>query len=210
MADVRTHFLICTGGGPGAMEAGHLGAALGSAGDATVNAALEKLKDYAVVPELGKMVDAEGHVDTALAAQAYAWFKPAYELAQSIAAPCESLAIPTWHYGHEPPTPFATHIAKYFQNSVREDGLVTIAQQGIICTPGKAGTLQEIFQDGVQNAYLVSGTFSPMVLFGVEYWTRTFPVVDVLKQLFGENYDRYVLLTDDEATSTQFIEQFAS
>ncbi len=64
---------------------------------------------------------------------------------------CKSIGIPTWLYGHEPPAPFATHIAKYFANSVREDGLLTIAKHGVIFAPGSAGTTQEIFQDATQT-----------------------------------------------------------
>ena len=35
------------------------------------------------------------------------------------------LGIPTWLYGHEPTTPFARVIAKYFQNSIREKAAST-------------------------------------------------------------------------------------
>ena len=45
-----------------------------------------------------------------------------------------SLAIPTWLYGHEPSTPFATHIAKFFENSIREDSILTYAFGGIVYT----------------------------------------------------------------------------
>ena len=205
----RDGFLICTGGGPGAMEAGHMGAALAGGNDADLEEALARLTPNPVVPDLGEIVDPAGTVDSSLATQACAWFKPSFELAASISSPFESLAIPTWHYGHEPPTPFATHIAKYFQNSIREDGLVAIARQGIICAEGKAGTIQEIFQDSVQNYYSVSGHFSPMVMLGVEYWTRTYPVVDVLKQLFGDRFAQYVLVTDEADAAARFIEQFS-
>lgn len=204
----RKGFLICTGGGPGAMEAGHLGASLANAGAADMAQALANLSAYPVVPDLGSIVSAEGTVDTALAREAFAWFKPAFELAQNIKEPYDSLAIPTWGYGHEPPTPFATHIAKYFQNSIREDGLLAIARRGIICMEGKAGTIQEIFQDAAQNYYELSGPFSPMVFYGTEYWTRTFPVAAVLKSLFGERYARYVLVTDDLEAAGRFIEEF--
>jgi predicted Rossmann-fold nucleotide-binding protein len=202
-------FLICTGGGPGAMEAGHLGACLSASTDADMERALKRLSAYPVVPALGDIVDSKGTIDVKLVAQACAWFKPAFELAQSIHAPGESLAIPTWGYGHEPPTPFATHIAKYFQNSIREDGLLAIARQGIICLEGKAGTIQEIFQDAAQNYYQLSGQFSPMVLFGVDYWTRTYPVVGVLKNLFGDEFAKYMLVTDDLEAAARFIEQFS-
>jgi predicted Rossmann-fold nucleotide-binding protein len=206
----RSGFLVCTGGGPGAMEAGHLGAALAAGSDADLDAALAHLRPQPVVPALGKIVDPSGVVDTKLAAQAYAWFKPAFEVAQSFRSPGESLAVPTWHYGHEPPTLFATHIAKYFQNSIREDGLLAIAQQGIICMEGKAGTIQEIFQDSTQNYYQAFGRFSPMVLFGVEYWTQTFPVVGVLEKLFADQFAKYVRVTDSVETAGQFIEQFSA
>ena len=61
----------------------------------------------------------------------------------------------------EPISLFASHIAKYFSNSIREDGLLAVATAGIVFAPGGAGTMQEIFQDGAQNAYRVFGR-SPM------------------------------------------------
>jgi predicted Rossmann-fold nucleotide-binding protein len=206
----RDGFLVCTGGGPGAMEAGHLGAALGGGSDEDLDRALAQLSAYSVVPDLGAIVDPRGAIDFTLVAQACAWFKPAFELARSIRAPGESLAVPTWGYGQEPPTPFATHIAMYFQNSVREDGLVAIARQGVVCMEGKAGTIQEIFQDAAQNYYQLAGGFSPMVLFGSEYWTKTFPVAGVLQSLFGDQYATYVRVTDDVEAATRFIEQFVA
>jgi predicted Rossmann-fold nucleotide-binding protein len=206
----RSGMLICTGGGPGAMEAGHLGAALAGGGDAELDSALDRLKPQPVVPALGKIVDPRGGIDSRLVDQAFAWFKPAFEIAQSIRSAGESLALPTWHYGHEPSTPFATHIAKYFQNSIREDGLLAIAQQGIVCMEGKAGTIQEIFQDSAQNYYQTFGQFSPMVLFGVGHWTTTYPVVGVLKKLFAEQFSKYVLVTDDVDAAARFIERFSS
>jgi predicted Rossmann-fold nucleotide-binding protein len=206
----RSGFLICTGGGPGAMEASHLGAALAGGGDADLDHALARLKTQPVVPTLGKIVDSKGGIDFSLVAQADAWFKPAFELAQSIHSAGESLAIPTWHYGHEPSTPFATHIAKYFQNSIREDGLLAIAKQGIICMEGKAGTIQEIFQDGAQNYYRTFDRFSPMILFGVDHWTTTYPVVGVLQKLFAGQFAKYVLVTDQVDEAARFIEQFST
>ena len=75
----------------------------------------------------------------------------------------DSLAIPTWFYGHEPTNAFAPHIAKYFSNSLREDGLLAIATGGVIYAPGSAGTVQEIFMDAAQNHYATFGAISPMV-----------------------------------------------
>ncbi len=206
----RSSFLICTGGGPGAMEAGHLGASLAAATDSDLNNALSLLKTEPVLPAgLKNIVDTRGVVNSELVAKAHAWFKPAYEIAISINSPGESLAVPTWLYGQEPTTPLATHIAKYFQNSIREDGLLALAKQGIVFSEGKAGTIQELFQDGAQNNYKTFGCFSPMVLFGRQHWTRSYPVVSVLQKLFDPaDFKKYVLVTDDVEAAAQFIEQF--
>jgi predicted Rossmann-fold nucleotide-binding protein len=204
----RSGFLLCTGGGPGAMEAGHLGAALAGRSDSDLDGALARLSTQPVVPALRDIVNASGAVNVSLVAAASAWFNPAFELATTLHSPGESLAIPTWQYGHEPPTPFATHVAKYFQNSIREDGLLAIARQGIICMEGKAGTIQEIFQDSAQNYYQLFGGFSPMILLGVEYWTTTYPIVGVLQKLFADQFAKYVLVTDSVEAAEQFIEKF--
>jgi predicted Rossmann-fold nucleotide-binding protein len=205
----RSGILVCTGGGPGAMEASHLGASLASEKDSQLDDALTLLSAQPVVPALMEIVDSKGTANPKLAAQAHAWFKPAYEIAVSIRDPNASLAFPTWHYGHEPTTPLAAHIAKYFQNSIREDGLLALAKQGIIYFEGKAGTLQEIFQDGAQNYYRSFGHFSPMVMVGAEYWTKKFPVVPLLEKLFAPaDYSKYVLVTDDLDAAAGFIERF--
>jgi predicted Rossmann-fold nucleotide-binding protein len=205
----RSGILMCTGGGPGAMEACHLGASLAAEVDSELDRALAVLKSQPVVPALGDIVTSKGAVNPVLVARAHAWFKPAYEVAASILSTGQSLAIPTWNFGHEPTTPFATHIAKYFQNSIRENGLLALAEQGIIYFEGKAGTIQEIFQDGAQNFYRSFDYFSPMVLFGAEYWTAKYPVVSVLQKLFAAaDFAKYVLVTDDVDAAARFIEGF--
>ena len=110
-----------------------------------------------------------------------------------------SLGIPTWLYGHEPATPFATHIAKYFENAIREDSILTIAKGGIIYSPGSAGTMQEIFQDAVQNHYLSFGYASPMIFLGTDYWTKEMPVYPLLQQLMQNGrYKNLILSIGDE------------
>ena len=106
-----------------------------------------------------------------------------------------SLGIPTWLYGHEPSTPFATHIAKFFENSVREDSILTLAYGGLIYTPGSAGTMQEIFQEAVQNHYLSFGFASPMVFMGKQFWTEELPVYPLLEQLMNSGKYKNLLLT---------------
>ena len=131
------------------------------------------------------------------------------------------MGIPTWFYGHELPNLFATHIAKYFENSVREEGMLAIALGGVVFAPGNAGTVQEIFQDACQNYYRTYGNRrSPMVLFGTSYWDpagvtavtgeavngRSKPVYPLLHKLAEEKgFAADLLLTDDIGAVLRFL-----
>lgn len=174
-------FIMLSGGGPGAMEATHLGAWLAGRKDEEVDNALNIM---AVAPTFK---DAE-------------WLSTAWRVKEMY--PQEryhSLGIPTWLYGHEPSTPFATHIAKFFDNSIREDDILTLAYGGIIYTPGSAGTMQEIFQDAVQNHYLSLGLSSPMVFMGKKFWTEEMPVYTLLESLANKGkYQNLILSISDD------------
>lgn len=75
------------------------------------------------------------------------WLSSAFEVMERFSDPTfDSLGIPTWHYGHELPTPFATKIAKYFENSVREEGLLAIAKGGVIFTPEAREPCRKFFR----------------------------------------------------------------
>ena len=206
----RSECLVASGGGPGAMEATHLGALHALEPDGALDAAHEILARETPFPrDAGQLVSTSGAVDPAVLEALFRWLMPAFEVRRRVLVPTISLGVPTWQYGHEPTTPFATHLAKYFQNSVREDGLLTIATHGIAYAPGRAGTLQEIFQDAALNAYEGVRAASPMVFLGREYWTERFPVTPVLRALFGDElYARFVLLTDDVAEAAAFILDF--
>ncbi|GJO09365.1 LOG family protein [Mycobacterium marinum] len=181
--------LVASGGGPGTMEATHLGALLATASDQDVADAVQHLRSRPTLPDTTSVVSQTGEVDTAIVRQLHSWAKPAFEIAQTFTdAGGRSLAVPTWHYGCEPLTPLATHVAKYFQNSLREDMLLSLAANGIIYTPGASGTLQEVFQNAAQNYYPRSGQeFSPMIFYGREFWTEKLPVLPVLEGLFVGN-----------------------
>ena len=203
----RAGFMVVSGGGPGAMEATHLGAACANSTDTVLSSALELLSARPTLPKnLDKMVDANGTPDPAIVAEAHAWFSVAIKATELIANRAASVALPTWRYGQEPTTPFACEIAKYFQNSIREDGLVAVGTHGVIFAPGKAGTIQEIFQSTTNNYYLQFGTFSPMVFLGVQYWTHQYPVMAVLQRLFKpEQIKTSVLVTDEWQQVVEFI-----
>ena len=97
----------------------------------------------------------------------------------------ESLGIPTWHYGHEPANLFATAIAKYFRNALREAILLQICSAGIVFLPGAAGTVQEIFQDACENYYADESVGRTDGAGGVEYWTETLPAWPLLRRWPG-------------------------
>lgn len=189
----RLGFLMVSGGGPGAMEATHLGAFLASRDDSALEQAIELLS-----PRPEGAVPGKEYADPD-------WLQRAWRVLERFPIPtadmdcCMSIGIPTWLYGHEPPTPFATHIAKYFANSVREDGLLTIATHGVVYARGSAGTTQEIFQDVTQNHYRTTGFASPMILLGVDYWTRRRPVWPLLTTVSeNEPFGELIVLTDSE------------
>ena len=173
--------LMASGGGPGAMEATHFGAWMAG----------RKMEEFE---------DALEMISIAPTFRDPGWLKSAFEVRKKY--PQEkyrSLGIPTWFYGHEPATPFATDIAKYFMNSVREDILLSAAKGGIIYSPGSAGTLQEIFQDAAQNHYQSLGYPSPMVFLGEDYYSRDVPVYPMLENLLSKGFYNSLLLsiTDD-------------
>ncbi len=181
--------LVATGGGPGAMEAANLGACCARLGLARLEAAVASMHGAPLYsnPE---------------------WLSAAVRAKAALGpATTESLGVPTFFYGHEPPNVFATHQAKYFANCTREEGLVSLATHGIVFAPGSAGTVQEIFQDACQNHYgTVRGEVAPMVLFGARYWREELPVTPLLEALARRGaWSDQVLVTDDPDAVVAFL-----
>lgn len=206
-------YLVASGGGPGLMEAANLGAY------------------FCDQPE-SVMVEAIAHLgDPTLKADRYDdpnWLSEAWKVRQANlptdVGRCRSLGIPTWFYGHEPPNVFATHIAKYFENSVREEGLLGIATHGVVFAEGNAGTVQEIFQDACQNYYDNYGYKSPMILLGRATWDPrpdemsddrnsplypnkpAWPLLSKLARMKG--FSGLTTLTDDPLEALEAIRRF--
>lgn len=184
--DLGRHFTVATGGGPGAMEATNLGAWMGGADPGTtgtdgIDAALAVL---AGAPDFRDGIDT--------------WAGAAFEVRERWPDGAESIGIPTWFYGHEPPNAFATAIAKYFSNALREDVLLRVCRGGLVFLPGAAGTVQEIFQAACENYYAEASQVIPMVLVGREHWTRTLPVQELLDRLgSGRPFGAGLHLVDD-------------
>ena len=177
--------VVATGGGPGAMEAANLGGLLARSPGSAVSDAVAELAE---VPSFRPSVDD--------------WLRPAMTVRAGVADPRASLSIPTWHYGHEPSNVFATGIAKYFRNAVREAILLEICDAGIVFLPGAGGTVQEVFQDACENYYADESSVAEMVLVGRTFWTDTLPAWPLLRELArGRPMEDRVHLVDtvDEA-----------
>lgn len=165
----RTGLLVATGGGPGAMEAANLGAYAAPFHDDMLDEALELLaKAPSFTPSVAE------------------WAAVAFEVRTRWPEGGDSVGIPTWFYGHEPPNPFAGHIAKYFANATREDGLLARSNAGVVFLPGAAGTVQEIFDNATPNYYESRGEPTPMVLVDRAHWTEKLPAWPLLRSLAAD------------------------
>ena len=174
--------LMVSGGGSGAMEATGFGAWMAGRSEVEFHEALSRLV----------AAPTQDHPDYLTASFSILRDYPQTEYA--------NLSIPTWLYGHEWTSPFSTHIAKLFANSVREDTLLTIAYGGIIYAPGRAGTIQEVFQEAVQNHYLTFGFSSPMIFLDTTFWTKTMPFYPLLVELMNKGLYKNLRLTLTDET----------
>ncbi|MFF0742006.1 LOG family protein [Streptomyces sp. NPDC004111] len=165
----RSGLTVATGGGPGAMEAANLGAYTAPQPDAVLDEALELL---------GKVPSFTPSVTD--------WAAAAFAVRSRWPDGGGSVGIPTWFYGHEPPNAFASHIAKYFANATREDGLLARCTGGVVFLPGAAGTVQEIFDNATPNYYESRGEPTPMVLVDRVHWTERLPAWPLLRSLAQE------------------------
>ena len=172
--------LVLTGGGPGLMEAANLGASFRDGPDALIDAcaALAEIPSFSPDPEV--------------------WAAAGFDVRRRWDCSRLSVGVPTWFYGHEPPNVFANAIAKYFDNAIREDILLRLCGAGIIYSPGRAGTTQEIFQALTRNFYALDlAEIRPMVLLGHSYWTREVPAWPLLKTLArGRLMEPHIHLVD--------------
>ncbi|MEV7524086.1 Rossmann fold nucleotide-binding protein [Streptomyces sp. NPDC091371] len=176
----RSGLTVATGGGPGAMEAANLGAYLAPAADEALPEALEMLAE---APSFAPSVSD--------------WARAAFAVRDRWPGGGDSVGIPTWFYGHEPPNAFAAHIGKYFANATREDGLLARSNAGVVFLPGAAGTVQEVFDSATPNYYESRGEPAPMVLVDRAHWTEHLPVWPLLQSLArGRSMESRIAIVD--------------
>jgi predicted Rossmann-fold nucleotide-binding protein len=187
----RAGLTVLTGGGPGVMEAVPFGVRM-------PDQVPSVLRELAAAPKFG-----------AGAAEIGRWL--AAGLRVPLPAEALTIGIPTWFYGHEPPNPACTMHAKYFANSVREDGLLTVATGGVIYTPGSAGTVQEVFQDYTQNHYSSIGPAAPMVFLGKDFWVNDVPAAPLVQRLArGREAEQWITVTDDIAEAVALLRAYSA
>lgn len=182
--------MVASGGGPGAMEAANLGARLAPHGP---DALAEALQTLATVPSFMPSVDE--------------WAKVAFEVRDRFSGGSDNLGIPTWFYGHEPPNVFASQIAKFCSNAIREDILLKRCRGGLVYLPGAAGTVQELFQAVTGNYYAEDpSTITPLVLVGVDQWTRKLPAWPLLEALAeGKPMGEAIVLVDTVEEAGEYL-----
>ena len=188
----RAGYFVVSGGGPGIMEAANLGAYLAPHSDDALDISI------AVLSKVPHFANPEGEIEPGYVGQAM-------EVLKLYPDGADSLAIPTWFYGHEPVNMFGTHVGKYFSNSIREDGLLAISVYGVVFSPGSAATIEEVFINAAQNHYATFNFCSPMMFLGQSHYLQSQVYSCLAQQAVGHQYASMIAISDEPEELIKFL-----
>jgi len=186
----RVGYFVVSGGGPGLMEAVHLGVWMSRYDEKALAEALDMIATTSK-PIANSAKEQYEMPDY--------WLK-AQEVLQHYPAGNESLGIPTWFYEHEGANAFSTHVAKYFSNALREEKICAVGISGVIFLPGGLGTAQEAFMDAAENGYASYNWYSPMVFYSDQPDAEDMKNL-ILKMLAGKRYGALSMVTTVKSVS---------
>lgn len=177
-------YTIITGGGPGAMEAAHVGAWFVGRSDEDLDNAIKML---ARVP---KYVKNE-------------WLRVAAEVQDKYPRllSAKDVAITTYVYGHRPPTPFASVLTTYFSESLREEAILLSSTGAVIFTPGGAGTDEEVFESIKYNTYRSLYRERPLILFNSDHWREKFSSKILSKVMTADSVNDVIMHIDSRSVA---------
>jgi predicted Rossmann-fold nucleotide-binding protein len=194
--------LVLTGGGPGVMEAANLGAYLSGYPAAALHAAIDELSHAPDIADHDPYTRAALTIRRTYPPPVALGTDPVPRLSHG------GLAIPTWLYGHEPANLFAGGIAKYFSNAIREDTILRLARGGVVFAPGRAGTVQEVFQAATKSFYGTDGTGGPFVFLDAAFWAGL-AAPDLVRVLLrgspAGDLSHLVVVTDDLTEAVRIL-----
>lgn len=149
-------YVVVTGGGPGTMEAAHLGVWFAGRPKSELLEAIKLLSKSPKVNSSGYLQSAE-------------MIKIKYPRVKKTT----DIAIPSFVYGVSISTRFANQYASYFNNALREEMILILSKNGVILLPGGFGTLLELFialeynSDGIKT-----NSKRPIALYNSTFWKK--------------------------------------